>query len=240
LRNTSNGDYDVISIRNLRKLHGERAALDRIDVDVEPGETVAIIGPSGGGKSTLLRCLNALESFDEGSIRIAGFNLAPRGGGTTARDLVQLRTAVGMVFQELNLFAHLTTLENITLAPRVVRGVSAEAANRAAQELLERVGLADRAGAYPHELSGGQKQRVAIVRALVQEPKVLLLDEPTSALDPETASGVARTISELTHGRVTVVIVTHHRTLAETLADRVLLLEAGKLSAPPGPSTHTA
>jgi ABC-type polar amino acid transport system ATPase subunit len=205
--------------------------LDGAEAEIGAGETVAIVGPSGGGKTTLLRCLNALEPFDAGSIRIAGFELRPE--RLPAHELVELRTAVGMVFQELNLFSHLTVLDNVTLAPRVVKKLDHERASKQAAELLERVGLGARATAYPHELSGGQKQRVAIVRALAQEPKVLLLDEPTSALDPTTASDVARTITELTHGRVTVVMVTHHIELAERLADRILELDMGRLEVRP-------
>lgn len=219
----------MITIQNLRKRHGDRMTLDGAGAEIGAGETVAIVGPSGGGKTTLLRCLNALETFDAGSIRIAGFELGPE--RPPAHELVQLRTAVGMVFQELNLFSHLTVLDNVTLAPRLVKKVDRAQASQQAAELLERVGLGARASAYPHELSGGQKQRVAIVRALAQEPKVLLLDEPTSALDPTTASDVAKTITELTHGRVTVVMVTHHIELAERLADRILELDHGRLEA---------
>jgi polar amino acid transport system ATP-binding protein len=218
----------VIKIRNLHKRHGARAALDGLDADVSSGETVAIVGPSGGGKTTLLRCLNALESFDDGSIEIADFRLSPH--PLSSRELVRLRTSVGMVFQDLNLFSHLTVLENITLAPRVVRGLSPDKADQQAHALLERVGLGERAGAYPHELSGGQKQRIAIARVLAQEPEVLLLDEPTSALDPATAQGVIGMIGELTRGKVTVIMVTHHVELAKIMADRVLCLEAGRMT----------
>lgn len=218
----------MISIRNLRKRKGHRTVLDGINLEVPDAQAVAVVGPSGGGKTTLLRCLNALEAFDQGSIHVAGFDLLP--DQITGRRLVELRTAVGMVFQELNLFSHLTVLDNITLAPRVVRKCAPEAAERTAKSLLERVGLAERGPAYPHELSGGQKQRVAIARALAQEPKVLLLDEPTSALDPNTALDVAHLISELTHGKVTLVLCTHQLELAHQIADRILYLEAGRLS----------
>ncbi len=219
----------MISIRNLHKLRGGRPTLSGVTADVAPGEAVAIVGSSGGGKTTLLRCLSCLDSFDEGSIRIAGFELQPGGSGLAQVDLVRLRSAVGFVFQELHLFSHLSVLDNITLAPKVVRHERAKDAARRALDLLEQVGLRDRAGAYPHELSGGQKQRVAIVRALAQRPSVLLLDEPTSALDRGTAVHTARAISELTRGRVTLVLVTHHLDLASQMADRVLRLEGGTL-----------
>lgn len=221
----------MITIRKLHKRKGARTVLSDIDADVAEGEAVAIVGSSGGGKTTLLRCLNALDPFDEGSVRIAGFELEPQGRGLLGEHQTRLRTAVGMVFQELHLFSHLTVLENVTLAPRVVRREEAEKTNARARQLLSEVGLKGREGAYPHELSGGQKQRVAIVRALASNPSVLLLDEPTSALDTKTANGVADTIRALTHGRVTVVVVTHHVGIAERIADRVLTLENGILRA---------
>lgn len=220
----------MISIRNLRKRHGDAVTLHGVTADVAAGERVAIVGASGCGKSTLLRCLNALESFDEGSLRVAGLDVRPGPNSLDARTLVRLRSAVGMVFQELNLFPHLTVLDNLTLAPRLVRRDSRAGAEERARELLGRVGLGDRTGAYPHELSGGQKQRVALVRALAQAPDVLLLDEPTSALDPETARGVAATIVEMTHARTAVVLVTHDPELARSVATRILRLESGMLT----------
>lgn len=217
----------MISVRNLHKRHGERSTLTGVSVEVAAGERVAILGPSGCGKTTLLRCLNALETFDAGEITVGGLELRPRRAGLAPRDLVRLRSAVGMVFQELNLFPHLGVLDNVTLAPRLVRREARANAEKRAHELLARVGLEDRAAAYPHELSGGQKQRVAIVRALAQAPDVLLLDEPTSALDPETSRGVANTIVELTRERTTVVLVTHDPELAKSIAHRVVRLENG-------------
>jgi polar amino acid transport system ATP-binding protein len=217
----------VISIRNLCKSRGGRVVLGGVSAEIARGETVAVLGPSGGGKTTLLHCLNAFEPFDAGAIDIAGFALRPLGQGLAPKDVVTLRTRIGLVFQELHLFSHLSVLDNITLGPRVVRGVTREAAAGKAIELLERVGLRDRAASHPHELSGGQKQRVAIVRALAQDPRVLLLDEPTSALDGATAAGVADTIRELTRGLVTVVLVTHSIDLANRMADRILRLESG-------------
>jgi ABC-type polar amino acid transport system ATPase subunit len=230
----------VISIRKLVKRHGDRQALAGVDVEIGAGETVAVVGPSGGGKTTLLRCLNALEDFDEGSIAIAGFELAPKGAAMSPQRLAELRTKVGMVFQELHLFSHLTVLDNVTLAPRVVKGESAERAEATAKRLLEQVGLGDRGGAYPHQLSGGQKQRVAIARALAQAPDVLLMDEPTSALDPETTKAVARMVVELTRGRVTVVVVTHQLDLATAMAARILRLEHGRLAGSPPPDHRVA
>ena len=219
----------MISIRDLRKRHGDRITLSGVTAEIGPGERVAIVGASGCGKTTLLRCLNALENFDGGGLRVAGLDLRAGKEGMPARDLVRLRSAVGMVFQELHLFPHLTVLDNVTLAPRLVRREARADAERRAKDLLARVGLADRPGAYPHELSGGQKQRVALVRALAQAPDVLLLDEPTSALDPGTAHEVANAIVELTAGRTTVVLVTHDPDLARSVADRVLRLENGSL-----------
>jgi ABC-type polar amino acid transport system ATPase subunit len=218
----------AIAIRGVEKRRGARAVLAGVDAVVEAGETVALLGASGCGKTTLLRCLNGLESFDAGSIDIAGFALRP-GAELPHRELTQLRGSVGFVFQEHHLFAHLTALENVALAPRVVQHEHRDAAHARAEELLVRVGLREHLRAYPHELSGGQKQRVAIARALGQRPRVLLLDEPTSALDPETAAGVADTITELTSGTVTVVLVTHHAGLAERMAQRVLRLDGGRI-----------
>ncbi|HWU88950.1 MAG TPA: ATP-binding cassette domain-containing protein, partial [Kofleriaceae bacterium] len=168
----------MICVRTLSKRHGERRVLEALSAEVARGETIAIVGPSGGGKTTLLRCLNYLESFDEGEIEIAGTTLRPGMGRGDAAVLRALRTRVGMVFQQLHLFPHLTALDNITLAPRVVRGAGRIAAELKGRDLLAKVGLADRAGAYPHELSGGQQQRVAIARALAQQPEVMLFDEP--------------------------------------------------------------
>jgi len=220
----------VISVRKLHKRHLERPTLAGVSLEVGAGERVAILGPSGCGKTTLLRCLNALETFDEGEVTVGGLELRPRRAGLVPHDLVRLRSAVGMVFQELNLFPHLGVLDNVTLAPRLVRREARATAEKRARDLLARVGLEDRASAYPHELSGGQKQRVAIVRALAQAPDVLLLDEPTSALDPETSRGVANTIVELTRERTTVVLVTHDPELAKSIAQRVVRLENGSFS----------
>jgi len=217
----------VISVRTLSKRHGERRVLAKVSADVAKGETIAIVGPSGGGKSTLLRCLNYLESFDEGTVEIAGFTLTPGMGRRDAATLRALRTKVGMVFQQFNLFPHLTAIENIMLAPRVVRGV---ASPDKAHALLERVGLRDRAGAYPHELSGGQQQRIAIARALAQEPDVMLFDEPTSALDPEMRDDVMEVIRDLAKGGMTMLVVTHEMQFAHDIATRVWVIDQGTIA----------
>jgi ABC-type polar amino acid transport system ATPase subunit len=219
----------MIRIRGLRKRYGERCALDGIDADVRERECVAIVGPSGCGKSTLLRCLNALEPFEAGSVEVAGFSLEP--GAPERAKVRALREAVGMVFQEFHLFPHLTALANVTLGPRVVARQPRGETEARGRELLKRVGLGDRAGAYPHELSGGQKQRVAIARALAMPLRVLLLDEPTSALDPdmrEEVRGVLRSLAK--ESALTMVLVTHEMRLAGELADTVWSMQAGRVA----------
>jgi len=221
----------MIHVRALRKRFGDRLVLDGIDAEVRERECIAIIGASGGGKSTLLRCLNALESFDEGAVDIAGFSLA--GGAPPDRGVARaLRETVGMVFQELHLFPHLTALENVALAPRIVAGrPRAEVLDRG-RELLARVGLGDRANAYPSQLSGGQKQRVAIARALAMPLKVLLLDEPTSALDPAMREEVREVVRALAReSALTMVLATHEMRLAAELADRVWAMRDGRIVA---------
>ena len=220
----------MIRIRALHKRYGSRVALDGVDAEVVAGECVAIVGPSGGGKSTLLRCLNALAPFDEGAIDIAGFSLVggARAGRATARAL---REVVGMVFQEFHLFPHLTALENVALAPRVVARRGRAEAETAGRELLARVGLADRAQSYPSELSGGQKQRVAIARSMAMPLRVLLLDEPTSALDREMREEVRDVIRALAREKaLTMVLVTHETSLARELADRVWIMREGRIA----------
>jgi ABC-type polar amino acid transport system ATPase subunit len=221
----------VISVRSLSKRFGDRLVLDRVSAEVGRGEAIAIVGPSGSGKSTLLRCLNYLEGFDAGEIAIAGVTLRPKMGRRDATMLSGLRTRVGMVFQHFNLFPHLTAVDNITLAPRVARNLGRVAAELRARDLLAKVGLADRAGAYPHELSGGQQQRVAIARALAQQPDVMLFDEPTSALDPGMRDEVMQVIRELARGGMTMLLVTHELQLARELVSRVWTIEGGRLVA---------
>jgi ABC-type polar amino acid transport system ATPase subunit len=201
--------------------------LENVSAEVSKGETIAIVGPSGGGKSTLLRCLNYLETFDEGEVHIAGFVLTPRMFDT--RTLRAMRAKVGMVFQSFNLFPHLSVMENVTIAPRVVRGREAAACEKRALELLAKVGLADRARSYPHELSGGQQQRVAIARALAQDPEVMLFDEPTSALDPEMRDDVMEVIQDLAKGGMTMLVVTHEMHFAHDVANRVWVIDKGTI-----------
>ena len=226
----------MISVRKLSKRHGDRVVLREVNAEVEKGETIAIVGPSGGGKSTLLRCLNYLEHFDGGEVDIAGVKLRP-GMGVREREVLRaLRVKVGMVFQQFNLFPHLSALENIALAPRVVRKLDAAAAARRGMDLLARVGLGDRAGAYPHELSGGQQQRVAIARALAQNPDVLLFDEPTSALDPEKRDEVMGVIKDLAAGGMTMLVVTHEMQFAHDIATRVWVIDRGTIAEDGPPS----
>jgi len=217
----------VIKLRGLRKRFGAQDVLRGIDADVAAGQIVSIVGPSGCGKSTLLRCLNVLETFDEGSAEIAGVTLAP---GASGVPLQSLRASVGMVFQEFHLFPHMTVLENVTLAPRVVLGQSEAAAAKHALALLEQVGLADRGAARPAQLSGGQKQRVAIARALALPLQVLLLDEPTSALDPEMREDVREVLRKIAaRSKLTIVLVTHEMRLATELASELWVMDAGKI-----------
>jgi general L-amino acid transport system ATP-binding protein len=220
----------VISVRSLSKRHGDRLVLDRVSAEVAAGETIAVIGPSGGGKTTLLRCLNYLESFDEGEVAIAGTTLRPGMGRRDAAVLRGLRSRVGMVFQQFHLFPHLTALDNITLAPRVVRHTGRISAELKARDLLAKVGLADRAGAYPHELSGGQQQRIAIARALAQQPDVMLFDEPTSALDPGMRDEVMGVIRDLAKGGMTMLVVTHEMAFARDVASRVWVIDSGRIA----------
>ena len=186
-----------------------------------------MIGPSGGGKSTFLRCMNLLEQPTEGTIEFEGIDIVSADEKTKNR----VRSEMGMVFQHFNLFPHLTILDNITLAPRLVRGVAREEAEKKAMELLVRVGLAEKAKAYPQQLSGGQKQRVAIVRSLAMEPKVMLFDEPTSALDPEMVGEVLDVMKDLAKNGMTMVVVTHEMRFARDVATRVLFLDGGRITA---------
>ncbi|MEW5852607.1 MAG: amino acid ABC transporter ATP-binding protein [Myxococcota bacterium] len=218
----------MIEVQSLTKNFGGRAILRGVSLRVSPGEAVALIGPSGGGKSTLLRCLNGLESFDAGQVRIADHQL--HGGVTPApRALRPLRQQVGMVFQQFHLFGHRTARDNVTEALIHVRGEETSRANARALEVLTRVGLAHRLDAYPHELSGGEQQRVALARALAMEPRVLLMDEPTSALDPERVSDVVELLRGLRDGGLTLVMVTHEMKVVRKLATRTVVLHGGEL-----------
>ena len=210
----------MISIRNLRKSFGRVEVLKGVNLDIAEKEVVVIIGPSGSGKSTLLRCINYLEEPTSGEITVDGMKL-----GET--DINKVRAEVGMVFQRFNLFPHMTAMDNITLAPMKVRGVSREEAENAALLLLAKVGLADRAAAYPEQLSGGQQQRVAIARALAMKPKVMLFDEPTSALDPEMVKEVLEVMKGLAQEGMTMAVVTHEMGFAREVGDRVLFVDQG-------------
>ena len=216
----------LLQIQNLRKSFGSLDVLKGITTDIRKGEVVVMIGPSGGGKSTFLRCMNLLEQPTEGSIVFDGLDIVRADEATKNR----VRSEMGMVFQHFNLFPHLSILDNVTLAPRLVRGKAKDVAEREARALLDRVGLADKAAAYPQQLSGGQKQRVAIVRSLAMEPKVMLFDEPTSALDPEMVGEVLDVMKDLAKNGMTMVVVTHEMRFARDVASRVLFLEGGRLA----------
>ena len=212
----------MISVKDLHKSFGGVTVLDGISTQVERGDVVCIIGPSGSGKSTFLRCLNRLETPDSGQILLDGVDLTD-----SRTDLDRQRMKMGMVFQQFNLFPHMTVLKNLTLAPMLLKKESQQTAEQRAMALLDRVGLADRAGEYPARLSGGQKQRIAIVRALCMEPEVLLFDEPTSALDPEMVGEVLDVMKELAQSGMTMVVVTHEMGFAREVASRVLFMDQG-------------
>jgi len=219
----------LIEAREIRKRAGGAAILDGASLSVVRGETVAVVGPSGAGKSTLLRCLNGLVPFDSGAVLVDGLELSPElHPAERTRRVLAVRRRLGMVFQEFNLFPHLTALENAALGPREVLGLSAREAEERAARYLERVHLGDKLHARPAELSGGQRQRVAIARALAMEPAALLLDEPTSALDPALKAEVAAVIGELRADGLTMVIVTHEYELARRTAGRVVEMAAGR------------
>ncbi len=215
----------VISTKSLKKNFEDLNVLNGIDIDIHKGDVVCIIGASGSGKSTFLRCLNLLEQPTEGSIYFEGTDLT-----NSKVDINLHRQRMGMVFQQFNLFPHLTIMKNLTLAPMLLKKVSKEEAEEKAIALLTRVGLADRAESYPNQLSGGQKQRVAIIRALCMEPDVMLFDEPTSALDPEMVGEVLDVMKELAKEGMTMVIVTHEMGFAREVANRVIFLSDGKIA----------
>lgn len=206
------------------KRFGDFLALDNLSVTIEEGQIVCVVGPSGGGKSTFLRILNALESIDQGKIIIDGIQLPG------SREHVEsVRREVGMVFQQFNLFEHMTIRENVTFAPRMARGITASEADEIAETLLKRVGIAEQIEKYPNHLSGGQQQRVAIARALAMKPKAMLFDEPTSALDPEMVIDVLNVIRELATSGMTMIIVTHEMGFAKEIADRMIFMARGKI-----------
>ena len=211
-----------IHVTNLKKNFGKLEVLKDISMDVHEGEVVVLLGPSGSGKSTLLRCLNQLETATAGQIMIDGHDVTDK-----HTDINKVRENIGMVFQHFNLFNHLTVLDNMTLAPVHLKLMSKEEAKAEAMRLLERVGLADKADAFPSQLSGGQKQRVAIARALAMKPDIMLFDEPTSALDPEMVGEVLAVMKELAHDGMTMVVVTHEIGFAREVASRVVFMEGG-------------
>ena len=226
----------LIQVKDLKKHYkgGTIRALDGVTVDIFKGDVMAVIGPSGSGKSTFLRSLNLLEEPTGGAIFFNGVDITKRkykdaSGKTVELNVEELRERMGMEFRHLNRFPHMTILDNMTLAPIKVKGMTKEAAEKKALELLDRVGLKDRADAYPIQLSGGQKQRVAIVRALAMEPEVMLFDEPTSALDPEMVGEVLDVMKELAHEGMTMVVVTHEMGFAREVGNRVLFMADGKL-----------
>ena len=214
----------MVEAKEIIKVYGSFRALDRVSMDVYDGEKVVIIGPSGSGKSTLLRSINRLEEIDRGSIIVDGMDLYD-----PKTDITKVREEVGMVFQSFNLFPHKTVLENLTLAQMVVRKRSKQDAEERAMELLKRVGLVEKAKAYPGKLSGGQQQRVAIARSLAMDPKLMLFDEPTSALDPEMIGEVLDVMKDLAHTGMTMAVVTHEMGFAREVADRVIFMDAGRI-----------
>ncbi|SDX35895.1 polar amino acid transport system ATP-binding protein [Collimonas sp. OK242] len=214
----------LIAIDNVKKSFGDNQVLKGIRLDVEAGEVIAIIGKSGSGKSTLLRCINGLESIDEGNISVAGAHL-----GKTELELRALRLKVGMIFQQFNLFPHLTVGRNVMLSPMIVKGTTESEARKSAQENLARVGLAEKFDAYPDQLSGGQQQRVAIARALTMQPQALLCDEITSALDPELVNEVLAVVRGLAEEGMTLLMVTHEMRFAREVCDRVVFMHQGKV-----------
>lgn len=243
-------DGPVISVRGLVKKYGERTVLKGVSFDIAAGQVVALVGPSGGGKSTALRCMTGLEAFHEGVIQVGRAKLTPGPLVTHKKELAQLRLESGLVFQSWNLFPHMSALENVYEAPVHVKREPLEVARNKAKVLLEKVGLSHREAAMPRNMSGGEQQRCAIARALAMEPKVLFMDEPTSALDPQRVGDLVELLEHLkTTERLTFVIVTHEMKFAEKLADRALVLFEGHviedgppkevLASPKDPRTRT-
>ncbi|HIM12805.1 TPA: amino acid ABC transporter ATP-binding protein [Candidatus Poribacteria bacterium] len=214
----------IIELNNVDKFFGDFQALKNIDLSVDVGEKVVVCGPSGSGKSTMIRCINHIESHDAGTITVDGIELTE-----DMSNVLTIRREVGMVFQQFNLFPHLTVLENLTLAPMKARGLSSKEANDIAIQYLERVQIPEQANKYPSQLSGGQQQRVAIARSLCMRPKIMLFDEPTSALDPEMIKEVLDVMVELAHEGMTMVVVTHEMGFAKTVADTMVFMDYGEI-----------
>ncbi|UPK75174.1 amino acid ABC transporter ATP-binding protein [Nocardioidaceae bacterium SCSIO 66511] len=224
----------LVKAVQVEKHFGEVAALGGVDLEVNEGEVVCILGPSGSGKSTMLRCVNQLEKIDGGALWVSGELVGYRRVGDTLRELsdreiAHQRREIGIVFQRFNLFAHMSVLDNIVEGPVQVLGQSRHEAETTAQDLLVRVGLADKSGSYPNELSGGQQQRVAIARALAMQPKLMLFDEPTSALDPELVGDVLAVMRDLAESGMTMIVVTHELGFAREVCDRVVFMDGGKV-----------
>ena len=215
----------MIEIKNLNKSYGDLRVLNDISVDIKKGEVIAIIGPSGGGKSTFLRCINRLEEPDSGHIKINGEDILDK-----KSDINKIRQKVSMVFQHFNLFANKNVLQNLTLAPIKAGILDKESAERRADELLKSVGLSDKKFAYPHKLSGGQKQRIAIARSLAMDPEVILFDEPTSALDPEMIGEVLDIMKDVASRGITMLVVTHEMGFARNVANRIFFMDKGKIA----------
>ncbi|OSM94695.1 MULTISPECIES: amino acid ABC transporter ATP-binding protein [Lonsdalea] len=214
----------LITINQVHKFYGQNHVLKGVDLDIEMGEVISIIGRSGSGKSTLLRCVNGLEGYQEGSIKLGGITITDR--ESQAREISR---SVGMIFQNFNLFPHMTALENVMLAPRLVLGKSAVECRSLGEQMLDKVGLGERRDYYPANLSGGQQQRVAIARALAMNPKVLLCDEITSALDPELVGEVLKVLEQLAAEGMTLILVTHEMNFAREVGDRVVFMHQGKV-----------
>lgn len=219
----SNSDY-IIEVKDLYKHFGSIKAVDGVNINIERGKVVVVIGPSGSGKSTLLRCINHLEEPTSGEVWIDGEKITH-----AAKQINEIRAEIGMVFQLFNLFPHLTAMENVTLAQKVVRGRSKEEAKQIAMEKLQRVGIPEKADVYPSNLSGGQQQRVAIARALAMDPKIMLFDEPTSALDPEMIKEVLDVMLDLAQEGMTMVCVSHEMGFVRSAADEVIFMDFGKI-----------
>ncbi|HWO97151.1 MAG TPA: amino acid ABC transporter ATP-binding protein [Bacillus sp. (in: firmicutes)] len=219
----------IIEVSNLKKSYGKLEVLKQITFDVNKNDVVAVIGPSGSGKSTMLRSLVHLEEIDGGSICVSGNHLVKDGVYAKPQEIKQITGKMGMVFQHFNLFPHLTVKENLELAPRMVKKESSAVIQQRSNELLEKIGLSDRAAAYPAKLSGGQKQRVAIARALMMNPEILLFDEPTSALDPELTGEVLQVMKDLAQEQMTMIVVTHEMGFAREVANRVIFMDKGEI-----------
>lgn len=222
----------VIEFQNVDKFFGDFQVLEDIDFNVDEGEVVVVIGPSGSGKSTLLRCINALEEISSGKLVVDGIEVHDK-----KTKLNTLRTEIGFVFQQFNLYPHMTVAQNVKLSPINVKGISKKEADERCKKLLERVGIAEQEDKYPESLSGGQQQRVAIARGLAMEPKIMLFDEPTSALDPEMINEVLETMADLAGGGMTMVVVTHEMGFARRVADRVVFMDEGRI-VEVGPPEH--